>query len=278
MAKRIEFTEIDIANMYDLYYNQNLSFREVAEKYNCSEGVIKKRFKEKGWKGHNRAYKFIKYSVNEHLFDKIDSANKAYCLGLWYADGCNHGKTGEITMELQINDYDVLESINKFIENTRLIKIYLSENKLNRKLDTCVMAIHSHYLCEHLSELNFVPRKSLILDFPYWMDKELIPYMLRGYIDGDGWVQKYVIGFMSTDKFCIGVKQYLDDIGIESHIMNMKGHYNKHTKTLYIQGKKNMIPLTNLMFSDGDIFMQRKVKRYIEYGFLDSSINNSLVA
>lgn len=29
-----------------------------------------------------------KYNYNENYFEKINSPEKAYCLGFWYADGC----------------------------------------------------------------------------------------------------------------------------------------------------------------------------------------------
>lgn len=274
---KIEFNEEEIKNIYKYYFVDNMSFRELHEIYGCSATVFHRIFNENGWTPHKPQYKNTLYSVNEHFFDKIDTPDKAYCLGLFYADGCNLLESNYISIELQANDYDVLNSINNLLENTSPVKIYSSENKTNRKLDTCRIRIRSEYLCNRLNELNFIPRKSLTLDFPYWMDDELIPYMLRGYIDGDGWVQKYRIGFMSTDKFCKGVKKYFDSIGLECHIRDMKRKYNEHTKTFDINGRKNIIPFVEKMFSGGTIFMDRKVKKYIEFGFLDDK-NNSLIA
>ena len=275
--KKIVFTDDEIKNIYQLYYNENKSFNDLGIIYGCCGGVFQKMFKNNGWESHSRTYKQNKYSVNEHYFDNIDTPDKAYCLGLFYADGCNHYEKGNISLELQLEDYDLVNSINNLISNTRPVAIYSSENNKYRKKDTCKMLAHSYYLSNKMSELNFIPRKSLTLEFPYWMNKDLIPYMLRGYIDGDGWVQKYTIGFMSTNNFCIGVKQYLESVGIEGKIMDMKRHYNEVTKTFYINNTKmNLIPLTEMMFSGGTISMKRKVDKYIKFGFLKD--NNSLAA
>lgn len=277
MSKKVIFSNQDIENIKKLYYEQKISLDDLSEIYGCSRTAIRNLFIKLNLDRRSKTEQFIKYSVNEHFFDNIDTADKAYCLGLWYADGCNRIERGDINIQLQIDDYSVLNSINNLVENTRPIKIYNVTNKKNHTKNYCELLIHSRYMCEQMNNYNFIPRKSLTLDFPYWMPQDLIPFMLRGYIDGDGWVQKYRIGFMSTDKFCLGVKQYFDSLGLECHIRDMKRHYNEHTKTFDINGRKNIIPFVKKMFSDGTIFMDRKVKRYIEYGFLDVT-NNSLIA
>lgn len=275
MGKTVQFTEDQIKDIYDLYYNQHQSFKALGEKYHHTQRVFTRVFKEQGWKPKSQTCKYSKYTLDEHYFDEIDTPDKAYILGIFYADGCNRPSEKKLTMELQIDDYDVLYQINQQFKNTRPIQIYDASLGTNRTKNTCRIVLFSEHLSLRANEINLVPHKSLTLDFPYWMNKELIPYMLRGYIDGDGWVQQYRIGFMSTDKFCYGVQQYLNSIGLECHVRDMKRHYNEHTKTCDISNRKNIIPLTEKMFSDGTIFMKRKVEKYIEYGFLKQ--NNSLI-
>ena len=274
MGKIVQFTEDQINDMYDLYYNQHKSFKMLGEKYHHTQRVFARVFQEQGWIPKARDCKYSKYTLDENYFDNIDTPNKAYILGILYADGCNRPSEKKITIELQIDDYDLLSQINEEFHNTRPLRIYGSFNQQNRTKDTCRIVLFSEHLSSRATELNLVPNKSLTLDFPYWMDKDLIPYMLRGYIDGDGWIQQYRIGFMSTDKFCNGVKQYMNSIGLDCHIRDMKRHYNEHTKTCDISNRKNIIPLTEMMFSGGDVFMKRKVDKYIKYWFLkqDSSL------
>lgn len=276
--REIYFNEEQLNQMYCLYYKKHVSLYNIAKMFNTNYNVIWKRFVKLGWDRRDPYDAHQKYFCNEHLFDKIDTADKAYCLGLWYADGCNHLDDGDITIELQSRDVDVLKAMNIFMKNNNPLLFQEALKHKTRKQNTYILRAHSHYLCERLNELGFIPKKSLTLDFPYWMNMELIPFMLRGYIDGDGWIQKSRIGFMSTDKFCNGVKQYLNSIGLDCSIYDMKRHYDKHTKTVNIFGKKNNVPLATKMFADGSIFMQRKLDKYLEFGFLTKETNNLISA
>jgi len=213
---------------------------------------------------------------DEHIFDYINTPDKAYCIGLFMADGYND-ENGNFSIELQARDVSILENIRILMQSSKPL-YFTSANSFNSRVqDTYALRLYSKYFSQKLKELGIIRRKSLILDFPYWMDKELIPFMLRGYIDGDGWVQKYRVGFMSSDKFCVGVKEFLDSIGINCTVRDMKRHYDERTKTFDITGRNNIIPLVEMMFSSGNLYINRKYKKYIEFGFLNS-INNSLTA
>lgn len=272
--KKIIFTDEQLNEIY-VMYNNGFSLRQIQEKYCVSQTVLDRIFKENKWEKRTQTEHFKKYSVDEHIFDVVDTPNKAYCLGLLYADGCNCLKKKEITIELQARDKVVLEEINALTKNTRPLAI-IKAGKYHRKQDTYKLLIRSSYMCEQLNKLGCTPRKSLTLDFPTWITNELFPFFLKGYIDGDGWIQKYLIGFMSSDKFCYGAQRYLlDNYKIKSTVMDMKRHYNEHTKTLYICNKKNIYPLTKLMFSENTFGIPRKIDKYREYGFLQD-INNSL--
>jgi len=51
------------------------------------------------------AYK-LKYSTNQILMNNIDTEEKAYWLGFFYADAYNKESTGQIIIELQERDKD----------------------------------------------------------------------------------------------------------------------------------------------------------------------------
>lgn len=55
---------------------------------------------------------------NNNYFDKIDTENKAYFLGLLYADGSNSIKNGKISIALQARDKDIL---NKMVQDMLVI-------------------------------------------------------------------------------------------------------------------------------------------------------------
>lgn len=133
-----------------------------------------------------------------------------------------------------------------------------------------MLRMFSKYFSERCSEIGFVPRKSLILDFPD-IKEEFILNMLNGYIAGDGWINKYSVGFMSADKFCEKAKQYLDKIGIKMSIYDLNPQrYSEHTKMTQISGRSNIIPLVENMTDGCNIMLRRKYEKLIEYGFLSS--------
>ena len=48
-----------------------------------------------------------KYPIDEQFFDAIDSEEKAYFLGMLYADGTNSMKKTEVSLRLQEEDHEV---------------------------------------------------------------------------------------------------------------------------------------------------------------------------
>src|SRR6185436_15958506 len=51
----------------------------------------------------------LKYSLNENYFNTVDTEDKAYFLGLFYADGYNRRKDGYCGIQLQSDDSYILE-------------------------------------------------------------------------------------------------------------------------------------------------------------------------
>ena len=52
------------------------------------------------------------------------------------------------------------------------------------------LEINSVIMSKRLEELGMVANKSLILEFPKWLQKELIPYFIKGIVDGDGHISE----------------------------------------------------------------------------------------
>lgn len=65
-------------------YDNEPSLTKLAEKYKMSRGTISNRLKQLGYKVINHQNKLL---FDETVFDCIDTEEKAYWLGFWYADG-----------------------------------------------------------------------------------------------------------------------------------------------------------------------------------------------
>lgn len=265
--KKLYFSIDDKNRIFDLYYNKNNTITDIADIFHCSYTAMQNEFKANGWQPRDRNQGNRQYHFNEHVFDTIDTPEKAFCFGLLLADGCNHLNSNEVSICLQERDKEVLEMLNSVFGSDYPLHFHKAYNTQSQ--NTYSLRISSNYFSQKCTEIGFTPRKSLTLDFPKSVPDKYIGNMLNGYIAGDGWVQKYVIGFMSTDKFCYGTKDFLSNLGIESHVYDPKRHYNEHTKILQISHRNNIIPFVELMCDNCSIFLRRKYEKLIEYGFVD---------
>ena len=53
-----------------------------------------------------------KYYFDEHLLDVVNTPDKAYCIGLFMADGCNQLDKSYFSIVLQARDRDILDKIS----------------------------------------------------------------------------------------------------------------------------------------------------------------------
>ena len=67
---RYEFSKEDIDKIYDLYFNQKKGLKTVGIYFNCSDSVIKRIFKEQGWKVRS-VYESNSKNFSEKQLEKI---------------------------------------------------------------------------------------------------------------------------------------------------------------------------------------------------------------
>lgn len=129
-----------------------------------------------------------KYSSNFSYFESIDTEQRAYWLGVLYADGCVSKKSN--SLRFSSIDKEWIEAYKKDLEYDGPIYIEY-HSKFNK--DIYKVTIHSDKLVNSLISYGCIERKSLVLKFPK-LSESLIPHFIRGYFDGDGCVYsgKYV--------------------------------------------------------------------------------------
>lgn len=91
----------------------------ISKRYNTHDNTIRRILKNNNVEIRGNKITSRKYNVNENYFDNIDTPNKAYILGLLYADGNNHIKNNTVSIALQEEDVEILRLINKEIESDR---------------------------------------------------------------------------------------------------------------------------------------------------------------
>lgn len=138
----------------------------------------------------------IKNPKRKVSFLKIDEPFKAYFVGLMLTDGWICGNSFALSM----TDKDVIEFVcDYFGKEPELIK-----KSGNRKLQYRFV-MNSERIVNELKRFGIVERKSLTLQPPKLKKSEVqyISYLIRGIIDGDGWIRKdgkeFFICSMSKD-------------------------------------------------------------------------------
>lgn len=210
-----------------------------------------------------------KYPVDEHFFDVIDTEEKAYFLGILYADGTNSLKKCEIKLSLQEDDYEILEKLNKLFQPTKPILIGKGKREPNRK-EQYRLIINSKILSYRLNDLGVVPNKTFKVTYPEWMPDHLHRHFIRGYFDGDGCVtfnkanQYLILGLTGTENMMLGIQNILiQQAGFNKVKLSTRfPERHNNTRSLSYSGNGNARKLYKFLYNDTTIYMVRKKNKF----------------
>lgn len=255
-------------------YSSGISMYKIGKMLKTHDANIKVILKENNVKLRVKK-KNNRYNYNEHYFDDIDNQNKAYFLGLLYADGCNDYLYNRITIALETRDGYILEYFRKEIESEK--KLYLTKPYKNTKEQLELVLIGDH-ISNVLLEKGVKRKKSLTLEWPNWLSEELYSHFIRGYFDGDGYISNPYkrknpqVEIVSSDNFIIGLKEFLEKT------KNIKGTIgtkeNKHTLRLSFYTNKERQDVQrffNYIYQDANFYLKRKKE------FADFYLKNNIL-
>ena len=273
----IIFTEEQKQEIIDMYTNHGCSTVLIGKEFGVSHKTIARLLEKNGiarsYVGNRR------YHFDEHYFDFIDTPNKAYILGLLYADGYNSVDKWTIRIQLQYTDKEILELIKKELKLEKPLKFVKCSNKVASNgfisKDMYSLEFYSKHMCKTLERLGMVQNKSLVLEFPDFLDKDLYSHFIRGYYDGDGslcnhftkkgWFQS-LLTITSTNNFCTRcldiIREYSGISG--GGIYDSSGH-NGITKVLSISGTNQTKAVLDWLYTDAELFLRRKYDLYIDF-------------
>lgn len=269
-------TKEQAAQMYALY-ETGVRLPEIAKLYNVDRHTVGRAFTRNGFATDRKTY-----HCNEHYFDKIDNQDKAYILGLLWSDGCNQVDRGKVTIQLQERDKQILEQIRDISHNERPLWKSVLNDKNPKWQNSIVLTWQSKNISQVLNDYGMVSRKSLILEFPSWMDKTLYPHFIRGYMDGDGSIyyshdrKTFRASMVGTKMFLNVIKEICEANGIKTSIYYNNKHSNI-TCTLSTTSNCGTINFLNWIYEDASLKLQRKYDKY-QQALYDRNINNSLAS
>lgn len=216
------------------------------------------------------------YEIDENYFSKIDSIDKAYFLGLLYADGNVYIKNSinQLSIELLLEDLKIINLFKICLKTNKPLKFRKSKiDKNNFKIkERCGLIIGNKKICSDLVNLGCVPRKTKILKFPQFIKKDdsLLKAFIRGYFDGDGCVSiskqnKIKSSIISTEDFILNLNNIFTNLGLNPKIYKSKKNNNFHE--IYFHGKERNIKMYNYIYDDSIYFLNRKKEKFENFLF-----------
>jgi SAM-dependent methyltransferase len=254
-------------------YQQGISSEVIAANFGIDGGTVRRALRKRGIIIRPAQQNKRKYNININYFEKIDTEEKAYFLGILYADGSLTSGSG-IKITLKDHDIDILEKLSNIIYGFRKLKEYqktIKDENGNieiRKYFT--LNFYSKKMNNDLCKLGCTPRKSFTITFPEKLiDPSLIRHFIRGYFDGDGCIcitdpARPRVDFTSNGEFIVGLVEFLEKT--LKFKCNKIGQRHKDTKTRNIQilGYEKVKILLDYLYNDATIYMNRKYNKYLE--------------
>lgn len=221
------------------------------------------KIREEDWKGNK------KYAFDKNYFKKINTTDKAYFLGLLYADGCTSNQT--LSISLQERDRAILEKFNHYLRYNK--ELDLKKYKDGTYDSQPKLTLYSKKLTQDLHKLGCIAAKSLILKFPTeaQVPSYLLRHFIRGYFDGDGCLyfnkqrrhcSWYII---STKEFCESVKSVIfKELNIVCVVSKAKNNNNSNTFICRVSSRDNVLNIMEWIYKDKqNLFIDRKFLKYI---------------
>jgi len=256
-----KLTKIDCSNICNDYLS-GLSYNLLSEKYNICTWSIGNVLKKNNIKSRIR-----KHKCNEDYFEKIDSNEKAYWLGLLFADGYvrkrkqlngKHKQGGVVGISLKSGDEYLLEKLIIDLESTYKLTKQIKNNFSSYKLE-----VNSSKMTDNLINLGCVPNKSLKLLPPNLTD-EFISHFIRGYFDGDGSIGRYngnlKFTLLGTNELLSWILNFFKQKGIKT---NPKICKRKNIYTIQVNSKLDIELIKNILYtSSNNYYLKRKKEKF----------------
>lgn len=258
-----KLSKTQIQELIENYPKENLGGRELGERYGVTRGAITTLLKRHGVKIKDSQSR-RKWAVNDNYFNIIDTEEKAYILGFFYADAYNRADQNHVTMFLQEGDKDILEKISEAVSQIRPLVYSVKKGKNNQ--NQWGIVISSRQICQDLIKWGCPQAKTLIIEWPEFLHPKLFRHFLRGMWDGDGHVGNGPAFVVSTKNFCIELQKLIKRIFNFGGCVyqNRTDTNNDITHCYSINGKNQLRVFLDWLYKDSTIYLDRKYNKYLE--------------
>lgn len=256
-------SKIDIA-VSEYVSNPNVTITYLEEKYKITSVTISKHLKKNKIEIRDPLQK---YNYDEDYFEVIDTEEKAYWLGFLGADGCiNESKTYKsLELGLKAEDKDHIEKFVIAIKGDLSMIKDRTTRAAGKIFHSNRVTVNCTKMAKDLIDKGVTPKKSFTLQFPPFLQSNLLGPYMRGYFDGDGNVHPrnhtISISVVGNDMF---IKEYINKLNelLGIPLPKIYKKQKSECRTVYYYGP-NARKILDFFYSDATIFLTRKRDKYL---------------
>lgn len=252
MSKKIAF-EKEQAIIKDIL-SRNFTIKDISLMHKVSPSTINNIMKRNDIE--------FSYYIDD-IFSNIDTEEKAYWIGFFYADGSLDDKRNSIEIGLKSEDFYHLEKLKKLLgHNIGTVRCKPSTN-------SCRYTIIDKQIYNDVKKTGLYANKSLTIKFYDVLKnipEELHNHFIRGIFDGDGSIMYIpptekrgvrILSGITGNKYTVEeINEYLN---LKIGTTLVKVHNKKGTNAYHTQWCKNdTLKIIKYLYDNSSIFLQRK--------------------
>ena len=185
-------------------YNDGSSLRQLGSKCGCDPSTISnilKAYKVNARTLSEARRNTLGYTLDDNLFEHIDTPEKAYWLGVMYSDGyiSKTQYTNKFGLSISSKDEEWLEKFITFLGYGTISQYQTTELSYTPGLPYSRVLIGNNKIVSDLEKWGVVEHKSKVISsMPSISFKD---DFVRGYIDGDGSLRKAYPNFQISGNY-----------------------------------------------------------------------------
>lgn len=265
MAVRTEIDEVLLRRQYE----SGIGCTVIARHFGCAVTTIENRLRKIGVQLRDqRCCHGRLYPLNVDYFADINTQNKAYILGLIYADGNIANNLYSFSIQLKLCDRYILEKIRNELYPDRTAQPIIGDYQW-RGIPYPKLTISSQKVVEDLCRRGLMPNKTGRVTFPEHIPHHLVIHFIRGYFDGNGTVgiANAQVGprpFVSISGNAMMISA-LRKIICESMDINVgKVVKTKNSAKISVGSIYDIFRFEDALYYNATLFLTRKKSRFID--------------
>lgn len=235
-------------------YNDGSSLRQLGSEWGCDPSTVSnilKAYKINARTLSEARRNTLGYTLDDNLFEHIDSPEKAYWLGVMYSDGyiTKAPYTNSFGLSVASKDEEWLKKFIAFLGYGTILRYQTTGHSYKPGSAYSRVLIGNNKIVSDLEKWGVVERKTKIIScIP---DISFKDDFIRGYIDGDGSLRKDYPCFQISGNYAF-LQDTADYLGVSYHIDPDKSiftlRYNR-SESIYLEKR---------LYKNAVVYLERK--------------------